>query len=167
MSDFAHIRQNSVLPVIVIVHKIHTKQVVPLSLTEAWGFFSSPKNLKTITPDHLGFEILEGGDDEMYPGLIIRYKVSPLLGIKLEWVTEITQVTDERFFIDEQRFGPYAFWHHKHFFSQVENGTLVEDLVHYKLPFGFLGTIMHALVVRKQLKDIFHYREKKLKELFG
>ena len=96
--------------------KLERTQIIPISLPEAWAFFSSPENLKTITPGYMGFEILEGGGVNMYAGQIIRYKVSPLVGIKLNWITEITHVDEEKFFVDEQRFGPYAFWHHKHYF---------------------------------------------------
>ncbi|MEQ9423132.1 MAG: SRPBCC family protein [Cyclobacteriaceae bacterium] len=149
------------------MHLIDKTQIVPITIEEAWAFFSSPENLKTITPDHMGFEILEGTDKPMYPGQIIRYNVRPLLGITLKWTTEITQVREKEFFIDEQRFGPYKFWHHQHFFKPHPKGVEVQDIVHYLIPFGIFGKIANTLLVKKQLAGIFDYRKKKLKEMFG
>jgi len=141
------------------VYSIKTIQKLPISLDEAWEFFSSPKNLKEITPDNLGFNIVsQHHGEKMYPGQIIEYKVSPVLGIPLYWMTEITHVEDKKFFIDEQRFGPYSMWHHQHHFKAVEGGVEMTDIVHYKLPFWFLGDIANALLVKKQLKGIFDYR---------
>ena len=149
------------------LYKIESKQEVPISLEKCWAFFSDPNNLKEITPDGMGFAIIDGKPDQMYPGQIIQYFVKPVLGIKLRWVTEITQVKDHAFFIDEQRFGPYKFWHHKHFFKATENGVEMIDIVHYGLPFGFLGRIANTLFVKHKLKQIFAYRHKKVEELFG
>ena len=148
------------------MHRIERSQVVPITRKDSWEFFSSPRNLKTITPSYMGFDILEGGSGKMYAGQIIRYKVSPMLGIKLNWTTEITHVKEDEFFVDEQRLGPYSFWHHKHFFRSVDEGTEIIDIVHYKLPLGFLGRIVNALLVKRQLKEIFDYRHDKLKALF-
>ena len=103
----------------------------------------------------------------MYPGLIITYKVSPLLGIKTNWMTEITQVVDKQFFIDEQRIGPYKLWHHQHFVEEIEGGVLMKDIVTYSPPFGFLGAIMNSLVIRKKLEEIFDYRFKAVEKKFG
>ncbi|MGH1336482.1 MAG: SRPBCC family protein, partial [Aureispira sp.] len=136
-------------------YHIHTKQLVPITLKEAWDFFSSPKNLKEITPDYMGFHIRSEYDGKMYPGQIIEYTVKPVLGIPMYWMTEITQVKEQHFFIDEQRVGPYNMWHHQHFFREVEGGVEVEDMVHYRLPLGPLGNIAHALFVKKQLQGIF------------
>lgn len=149
------------------LHKLETTQVVKASLTECWDFFSSPKNLKVITPDYMGFEIIDGDTNEMYPGQIIQYYVRPAMNIPLRWVTEITQVKEREFFIDEQRFGPYKLWHHKHFFKEIDGGVEMRDLVHYALPLGFLGNIAHRLYVKKQLKTIFDYRFQKVNELFN
>lgn len=150
-------------------YQIKTLQKLPISLAQAWDFFSSPANLKEITPSHLGFAITSGyaAGDKMYAGMIITYKVKPLLGIPLSWMTEITHVKDGEYFIDEQRFGPYALWHHQHWFKEIEGGVEMHDVVNYKLPFGFLGDVAHMLFVRKQLKGIFDYRYKKLEQLFG
>jgi len=149
------------------LHKLETTQFVPTSLDHCWDFFSSPKNLKEITPDYMGFEIIDGDTDTMYAGQIIQYYVKPVMNIPLKWVTEITQVKEREFFIDEQRFGPYKLWHHKHFFKEVDGGVEMRDLVHYALPLGFLGGIAHQLFIKKQLKTIFDYRFQKVNELFN
>ncbi len=149
------------------IYQLHTKQKLPISINEAWQFLSDPKNLKIITPDHMGFEILSKVDRPMYPGQIIQYIVKPFLGINIKWVTEITHVTDLHYFVDEQRFGPYVLWHHKHFIKPITGGVEMEDLIDYKLPFGIIGQMLHSVLVKKQLSKIFEYREKKLIELFG
>ena len=149
-------------------HSIKTVQKIPVSLEEAWSFFSNPANLQTITPDEMRFRIIsKHNSDKMYAGQIIEYKVSPVLGISLYWMTEITQVSENKFFIDEQRKGPYALWHHQHHFKEIEGGVEMTDIVHYKNPFGFIGNFFNALFVRKKLKGIFHYRFSKIEELFG
>ena len=149
------------------VYKKETVQFVNASIEECWAFFSSPKNLQKITPGTMGFQITDFDGKNMYAGQIIQYKVSPLLGLKLRWTTEITNVKDNEYFIDEQRFGPYVLWHHKHFFEPSENGTKMTDLVHYALPLGFLGRIMNTLVVKNKLREIFDYREVKVNEIFN
>jgi ligand-binding SRPBCC domain-containing protein len=149
------------------VYTLHKKQNLPISVNEAWEFLSSPKNLKIITPDYMGFHILSGADKPMFPGQIIQYIVTPVLGIKTKWVTEITHVKDRTYFVDEQRFGPYDLWHHKHFIKEIEGGVEMEDIVDYKLPMGILGQMIHPLVVKPKLEEIFNYRTKKLEELFG
>lgn len=149
------------------IHQLKQKQKLPISINEAWDFFSSPQNLKKITPDYMGFDIVSGADRPTYPGQIIQYKVSPLLGIKTTWVTEITHVQDQHYFVDEQRFGPYALWHHKHFFYPINNGVLMEDIVDYKLPFGFIGNLLHSSLVKPKLNEIFNHRRMILTDLFG
>ncbi len=104
---------------------------------------------------------------KMYEGMIITYKVSPLFGIKLNWMTEITTVCDKQYFIDEQRFGPFKFWHHEHHFKETKDGVLMRDELTYGMPFGVLGTAVNALVVGKQVRDIFTYREQAVTKLFG
>lgn len=150
-----------------MIYTLHTKQNLPISLEEAWDFLSSPKNLKTITPDYMGFNILSGADKPMFPGQIIQYIVTPVLGIPTKWVTEITHVQNKEYFVDEQRFGPYALWHHKHFLKEIPGGIEMEDIVDYKLPMGILGQLVHPILVHPKLKEIFDYRQKKLIELFG
>ncbi|MCX7625801.1 MAG: SRPBCC family protein [Candidatus Sumerlaeaceae bacterium] len=115
----------------ITVFQFSASQLVAATLDEVWRFFSSPGNLATLTPPEMGFEILSPIPREMQPGLIIRYRVKPLWGIPVQWVTEITHVEPLRFFVDEQRFGPYRFWHHLHTFEPQGNGVLVSDLVHY------------------------------------
>ena len=143
-------------------------QKIPVQADILWDFISSPANLKKITPDHMGFVITSDTPvDKMYAGLIISYKVNPILGIPLNWVTEITHVEPNTYFADEQRFGPYQLWHHKHFLKETDKGTEMTDIVHYKIPFGFLGDLANAVLVKKQLAQIFDYRFKKLEEIFG
>lgn len=142
-------------------------QKLPIPLEEAWNFISDPKNLKVITPDFMGFHIISGADESMYPGQIIQYTVSPVLGIKTKWVTEITHVIEKKYFVDEQRFGPYALWHHKHFLKEIPGGVEMIDVIDYKLPMGFLGELVHPFLVKPKLDAIFDYRYKKLIELFG
>ncbi|MFD0990928.1 cell division inhibitor [Mariniflexile jejuense] len=149
------------------IFTLHKKQNLPITVNQAWAFLSSPKNLKTITPDYMGFNIISGAEKPMFAGQIIQYIVTPVLGIKTKWVTEITHVIDNQYFVDEQRFGPYALWHHKHFIKEIEGGVEMEDIIDYKLPFGFLGTLMHPILVKPKLEEIFNYRAKKLEELFG
>lgn len=149
------------------IYTLHKKQRLPISLKEAWEFLSNPSNLKLITPDYMGFNILSGADRPMYPGQIIQYIVTPILGIKTKWVTEITHVKDTSYFVDEQRFGPYALWHHKHFIKVIEGGIEMEDIIDYKLPFGWIGQLFHPMIVKPKLEEIFSYRSKKLEELFG
>lgn len=115
----------------------------------------------------MGFVTLSGDERKMFAGQVIIYTITPLFGIKLQWVTEITHVQEGAFFVDEQRFGPYAFWHHKHFFKEIEGGTEMEDIIHYKVPMGFLGRLVHPFLVKPKLEEIFVYRQKKLVELFG
>ncbi|GEL12281.1 Ligand-binding SRPBCC domain-containing protein [Flavobacterium glycines] len=150
--------------------KVYSKksvQHVNASIEECWAFFSSPRNLQKMTPKTMGFEITDFDGENMYPGQIIQYKVSPLFGIKLIWVTEITIVEEQRYFVDEQRFGPYTLWHHKHFFEPTENGVKMTDLVHYAIPFGFIGRMMNALVVKNKLNEIFEYRANRVNEIFN
>ena len=149
------------------IYTLHVKQKLPISKDKAWDFFSSPKNLSKITPESMGFKIISGAERKTYAGQIIQYKVVPMLGITTKWVSEITHVKEGKYFVDEQRYGPYAMWHHKHFIKEIENGVELEDLIHYKLPLGILGRIAHPIIVKPQLKKIFEFRENKLKELFG
>jgi ligand-binding SRPBCC domain-containing protein len=149
------------------LYQLKSKQFLPISLDEAWTFLSEPRNLKTITPEYMGFEICDGADRPMYQGQIIQYIVTPVLGIKTKWVTEITHVVDKSFFVDEQRFGPYAFWHHKHFLKEVPGGVEMEDIIDYKIPFGILGQLVHPILVKPKLNEIFNYRQQKLEALFG
>ena len=149
------------------LYQIKTQQKLPISIEKAWDFFSNPKNLKKITPEEMSFEIISGAEKSIYPGQIIQYNVSPIFGIKLRWVTEITHVIDNKYFVDEQRFGPYSLWHHKHFFKEIKGGILMEDVVDYKIPLGWLGQLAHFIFVKNRLKKIFKFRENMLVKLFG
>lgn len=149
------------------IYQLHKTQKLPISLEEAWNFLSNPKNLKTITPDYMGFTIESGADRPMYAGQLIQYIVTPLLGIKTKWVSEITHVKKNEYFVDEQRYGPYSMWHHKHFVKEIEGGVEMEDIIDYKIPLGILGQIAHPILVKPKLNEIFEYRQKKLTELFG
>ena len=137
------------------LYQLKSKQFLPISLDEAWAFLADPRNLKTITPQYMGFEICDGADRPMYQGQIIQYIVTPVLGIKTKWVTEITHVVDKSFFVDEQRFGPYAFWHHKHFLKEVPGGVEMEDIIDYKIPFGILGQLVHPPSETQTKRDFY------------
>jgi ligand-binding SRPBCC domain-containing protein len=151
-----------------MLHTIQTTQLIKSDMQSVWDFMSSPKNLAVITPEYMQFEILSDlGDGKMYQGQIIEYYVRPVLNIKLHWVTEITHVQNKEFFVDEQRFGPYAFWHHKHSFKETSNGIEMNDLIHYKLPLGILGKIGNEILVKKQLKEVFNHRFKVVEKLFN
>ena len=149
------------------LYRLRATQQLPITPEDAWNFLSNPENLQKITPGHMGFQILSGAERPMYPGQIIQYKVSPVPGITTRWVSEITHVEPGSYFVDEQRFGPYSLWHHKHFIKKVDGGVLMEDIVDYKLPLGFLGRLAHPIFVRKQLTGIFRHREKALTDMFG
>jgi len=150
-----------------MIYKLERKLEIPISLEKCWDFFSDPSNLKKITPDHMDFKIVHRSGDRMYAGQIISYKVKPVLKIPLSWTTEITHVEEPMYFVDEQRFGPYSFWHHQHHFEETKNGVLMTDIVHYKLPLGILGRMMNTIMVKKQLNDIFDYRTKAVEKEFG
>lgn len=141
---------------------------MPISLEEAWEFFSRPDNLKDITPSNLGFHIISKHHGErMYAGQVIEYIVKPIIGIPLYWMTEITHVVNKQYFIDEQRFGPYSLWHHQHHFKAIEGGVEMTDMVHYKIPFWILGDIAQTLFVKKQVENIFKFRFKATEKKFG
>lgn len=143
-------------------------QKLPLTLEESWKFFSSPANLKILTPKHLGFEITNGDEScAMYAGQIISYNIRPLWNFPVEWVTEITHVHEPFYFIDEQRFGPYKFWHHEHRFNAIPKGVEMIDIIYYELPFGIIGKTLHSIKVKNDLEAIFAYRYETLEKLFG
>ncbi|GBF21696.1 MULTISPECIES: SRPBCC family protein [Arenibacter] len=142
-------------------------QEINASLEEVWKFISDPANLKKITPDYMGFDIISNDvPSEMYAGMIISYKVSPLFGIKTTWVTEITHLKENSYFVDEQRVGPYKIWHHQHMIQPMEKGTLMTDIVSYQPPLGLLGSVANTLIIKGKLNEIFDYRTKALDEIF-
>jgi ligand-binding SRPBCC domain-containing protein len=143
-------------------------QKLPVSIGEIWDFISSPANLKEITPEYMGFVVTSNtGLGKMYPGMIITYKVSPMFNIKMNWMTEITHVKDLEYFVDEQRIGPYAMWHHQHKIEPIEGGVLMTDIITYQPPMGFLGAIANLLFIKRQLQEIFDYRKIALEKRFG
>ena len=149
------------------VYQLKTKQTLPISIQQAWGFFSNPQNLSKITPPWLSFEVTSQIETKMYAGMIIAYKVTPLLNIPSTWITEITHVNEPHYFVDEQRFGPYKFWHHQHIFREVYNGIEMEDIVSYSIRFGVLGRLISRMLVTKKIKAIFDYRTEVLKAIFS
>ena len=149
------------------IYSLHKTQKLPISLDEAWGFLSNPKNLKIITPDYMSFNIISKIDRPLYIGQIIQYIVTPLLGIKTKWVSEITHIQEKKYFVDEQMYGPYSLWHHKHFIKEINGGVELEDIIDYKVPLGIIGQLIHPILVKPKLEEIFSYRQKKLIELFG
>jgi ligand-binding SRPBCC domain-containing protein len=146
---------------------LHYVMRLPIGLSVAWDFFSDPRNLGRLTPPSLGIEIISEPPPRMHPGMIITYAIRPLLGIPVRWVTEITHVREPNLLVDEQRFGPYRFWHHQHHFREVEGGIEMEDLVHYGLPFGVIGRVLGGRYVRQQLAGVFSFRKTFLEETFG
>ena len=152
-----------------MLHVLKTTQVLKSDMNTVWKFMSSPMNLARITPHYMGFQILsdEGDLKEMYPGQLIEYYVTPVMGIKMHWVTEITHVQDKHYFVDEQRFGPYTLWHHKHFLKEVPEGVEMTDIIHYKIPFGFIGRLANSLFIKNKVKEIFDHRYSILEELFN
>ena len=149
-------------------YQLIKKQKVNATIDEVWDFISSPANLKEITPDYMGFDITSKQlQEKMYPGMIITYVVTPILGIKTDWMTEITQVREKEFFIDEQRIGPYALWHHQHHIEPIENGVLMTDIVTYSPPFGFIGAIANSIMIKGKLEEIFDYRFQAVVKKYG
>ncbi len=149
------------------MYQLKRKQIVKTDLKTCWDFFSSPQNLKRITPPYMGFNIKFDLPEKMYEGLMIEYSVKPVLGIPMTWITEIKTVKDNLFFVDEQRKGPYKIWHHEHLFKEVEGGIEMTDIVSYELPLGILGKFAHTLFVKKQFEGIFNFRIKMVDEIFA
>lgn len=149
-------------------YQFQKQQKIKATIDEIWDFISSPANLKEITPDYMGFDITTKNlPDKMYAGMVISYEVSPLLGIKTTWVTEITHIIEKKYFVDEQRVGPYSLWHHQHIIEPIEDGVLMTDIVSYQPPFGFLGAIANALIIKNKLNEIFDFRTKAIESKFG
>jgi ligand-binding SRPBCC domain-containing protein len=150
-------------------YQLKAEQAIPISLDMAWDFFSSPLNLARITPPDMSFVVTsdQNPDTKIYAGMIITYKISPLLGIKMDWMTEITHIKEGEYFVDEQRFGPYALWHHQHHFKAIDGGVLMNDILHYAIPYGVIGRITNKVFVGSEVKKIFTYRENAIEKLFG
>lgn len=148
------------------VYTLKAIQNLPIEIEEAWKFFSNPNNLAVITPEWLNFKVTSNLPEKMYAGMIISYKVHPVLGIPMNWVTEITHVKEPFYFVDEQRFGPYKLWHHQHHLKETENGIEMTDIVNYALPFDPFSRPINSLLVKNRVREIFKFREKKLENLF-
>ena len=148
-------------------YQFSSVQYLNSDLKSIWEFASSPENLKKITPEYMLFNITSNIKDKIYPGMIISYNVAPILNIKLNWVTEITHVFENKYFIDEQRIGPYAFWHHQHLFEIEDDKVKMTDIVTYKPPFGLIGRIANSLFIKKQLESIFEFRRNKMNQMFN
>ena len=149
------------------IYTVHKKQQLPITVEEAWEFLSNPRNLKIITPSYMSFDIISGAEKPMFAGQIIQYLVTPILGIKTKWVSEITHFEEKKYFVDVQLYGPYALWHHKHFINKIEGGVELEDIIDYKVPLGILGQMVHPFIVKPKLEEIFNYRQQKMIEIFG
>ncbi|MEO5984937.1 MAG: SRPBCC family protein [Ferruginibacter sp.] len=148
------------------VYSFTKVQKLPVDMEQAWNYFSDPGNLQALTPGDLDFKILSK-NHVMYPGQILQYIVRPLLSVPVYWMTEITHVSEKKYFVDEQRYGPYSFWHHQHHFKEISEGVEMTDIVHYKLPLWFIGDIINTVLVRKKLKEIFDYRYKVVEGKFN
>lgn len=144
------------------------EQVLPQPQEVIWDFFSRPDNLRELTPGEVGFEMLSNLDGQpMYPGMLVEHRIRPIAGIPLYWMTEIVQVVQGQYFIDEQRFGPYAFWYHQHHFTAHPQGTLMTDHLHYRVGWGPLGTLANVFLVERMVEKIFSYRQKALADYFA
>ncbi|WP_167619807.1 SRPBCC family protein [Maribellus sediminis] len=149
-------------------YQVIRTQKIPADLDMVWDFISAPENLKKITPASMGFEITSGGNNQkMYEGMIISYRVRPILNINTTWVTEITHIKPQTYFVDEQRVGPYKMWHHEHKIEQIAGGVLMTDIVSYQPPLGWIGSLANTLIIRQKLQAIFDYRTLALEEIFG
>ena len=149
------------------IYRLTRTQTLRLSIEEAWDFFAAPQNLQQITPPDLDFKIMTADEGPMYAGMMITYRIKPMFAIPITWVTEITHAEAPHYFVDEQRFGPYRFWHHQHKFRATTSGVEMDDIVHYALPMGWLGRVAHAMVIKKQLETIFDHRFHKLERMCG
>ena len=146
---------------------LNRTQALPVSPEKAWDFFSNPSNLRRITPPWLDFEITSPVPAAIHVGLVISYRVRPVAGIRVPWVSEITRVEPPGYFVDEQQSGPFSLWRHEHFLTPIPGGVENRDAVAYRMPLGPLGILVHALVVRRKLEAIFDYRHDACREIFG
>ena len=149
------------------IYQFKKTQLLKITLDEAWEFFSNPNNLDKITPDFMKFKIISNPSDKMYSGQIITYRIGLMPGVNQTWVTEIKNVDERKSFIDEQRFGPYKFWHHLHMFDETEEGVMTTDLIHYAVPFGIFGRAVHAIYIKRTLEEIFSFRHNFLEKHFA
>jgi ligand-binding SRPBCC domain-containing protein len=150
------------------LYTLYAKQIVDKQIDFLWDFFSKPSNLNKLTPEDVEFKIISGKSDDFYEGKIISYKIKPFKLVTLNWITEISKVKEESYFIDKQISGPYKMWHHEHHFKSNNDGTTeIIDKVKYKIPFYILGRISHKIFIKRKLIKIFNFRQKKINELFN
>ena len=149
------------------IYSLNRSIHIPVTELEAWSFFSNPHNLAIITPNSMNFQVLKVDSNKIYDGQHIHYKVSPFFGINMKWTSLISDVVEQKSFTDTQINGPYKYWHHKHIFEEISGGIKIIDKIHYSLPFGFIGSIFHPILVKNKLDYIFRYRNSKIKEIFG
>lgn len=149
------------------LHLLEREQTLPISAGAAWDFFSTPANLAEITPPDLGFRTTSRPGPGIHDGQIITYRLRIAPALWIDWVTEIKCVDPGRSFVDEQRFGPYRFWHHRHIFEEIPGGVRVRDVVRYALPFPPFGELAHPWLVRPRLEAIFDFRKQVLARRFG
>ncbi|OZV69746.1 SRPBCC family protein [Winogradskyella aurantia] len=149
------------------LYTLHKTQRLPIDMATAWDFLSNPKNLSKLTPPEMQMTIISGADRPMYAGQVLQYSVTPLPGFKTKWVSEITQYDEGKYFVDVQLYGPYAFWHHKHFIHKIDGGVEMEDIIDYKVPFGILGQWVHPFLVKPKLDAIFQFRKEQMEAIFG
>jgi ligand-binding SRPBCC domain-containing protein len=149
------------------LHQIHRKQMIPISIFEAWEFFSNPENLSTITPSWLNLTLISDIPRGMHSGMIISYRITPIVRVPTIWISEITHVNRPTYFVDEQRLGPFRFWHHQHVFKEVGRNVEIQDIVHYAMPLGPIGEMMYSISVRKKVDSIFDFRQKALERILS
>jgi ligand-binding SRPBCC domain-containing protein len=149
------------------LHQIHRKQMIPISISEAWEFFSSPENLSTITPSWLNLTVISDLPRGMHSGMIISYRITPIVRMPTIWISEITHVNRPTYFVDEQRLGPFRFWHHQHVFKEVGRNVEIQDIVHYAMPLGPIGEMVYPISVRKKVDSIFDFRQKALERILS
>ena len=149
------------------LHRIHLKQVIPISMSEAWEFFSNPVNLSKITPPWLKLKVISDIPKSMHSGMIISYRITPMASISVLWVSEITHVEAPIYFVDEQRLGPFRFWHHQHMFREVGRNVEIQDIVHYAMPLGPIGEMVYSVSVHKKVDSIFDFRQKALERMLS
>ena len=149
------------------MYQLKTTQIIEEDISKCWDFFSSPHNLKKITPAYMNFQVLTDVPEIMYEGLMIEYRVTPILNIPTNWITKISKVEEKKYFIDEQWSGPYKAWHHEHHFKKIKNGTEMTDILTYQMPFGILGKVLHALFIKNKLKSIFKFRHQAVEQIFN
>jgi ligand-binding SRPBCC domain-containing protein len=147
------------------LHRIHRKQVIPISISKAWEFFSNPENLSTITPSWLNLTVISDIPGSMHSGMIISYRITPMARVPTLWISEITHVNRPTYFVDEQRLGPFRFWHHQHMFKEVGRNVEIQDIVHYAMPLGPIGEMFYSISVGKKVDSIFDFRQKALERI--